>query len=659
MDLAIKLIVLLPLLAAAIAGLFCRIIGDRPAQIVTCAALLIAAALSIFVFVRIGFGPENAKLVIVKLFTWMDSGTLNVDWSLRVDTLTAVMLIVVTGVSSMVHVYSIGYMADDPGIPRFMAYLSLFTFFMLMLVTADNLVQLFFGWEGVGLASYLLIGFWYDKPSANAAAMKAFIVNRVGDFGFSLGIFAVWMLSGTVNYADIFAKAPEIAQMRIHFLGLDLPALETACLLLFVGAMGKSAQLGLHTWLPDAMEGPTPVSALIHAATMVTAGVFMVCRLSPLFELAPTASAVVTLVGAATAFFAATIGLTQFDIKRVVAYSTCSQLGYMFFAAGVGSYSAAMFHLTTHAFFKALLFLGSGSVITALHHEQDMRKMGGVKEKTPQTFWLMWVGTLALSGIGVPFLLGNGIGFSGFYSKDMMEESAFGVHTTVGLIAFWLGVFAAFMTAFYSTRLMFLTFYGKYRGDHHTWDHAHESPAVILIPLYVLAAGALLSGYIAFDWFVGHDWAQFWGTQSIAVRSTGEVLHEAHEVPVWVTLAPLVFALAGIGLSYLFYIVNPALPALTVKRFPAIYALFYNKWYFDEIYDALFVKPALAIGRFFWKKGDGATIDGLGPDNLAARAQDMAGVLMRFQSGYLYHYAFVMLVGVAGLVTYFMMTAAR
>ncbi len=656
MDLAIKLIVLLPLLAAAIAGLFCRVIGDRPAQIVTCAALLIAAALSIFVFVRIGFGPENGKLVVVKLFTWMDSGTFNVDWSLRVDTLTAVMFIVVTGVSSMVHVYSIGYMVEDPGIPRFMSYLSLFTFFMLMLVTADNLVQLFFGWEGVGLASYLLIGFWYDRPSANAAAIKAFIVNRIGDFGFALGIFAVWMLSGSVNYAEIFAKAPEMAQMRIHFIGMDLPALETACLLLFVGAMGKSAQLGLHTWLPDAMEGPTPVSALIHAATMVTAGVFMVCRLSPLFELAPIASAVVTLVGAATAFFAATIGLTQFDIKRVVAYSTCSQLGYMFFAAGVGSYSAAMFHLTTHAFFKALLFLGSGSVITALHHEQDMRKMGGVKEKTPQTFYLMWIGTLALSGIGIPFVLGNGIGFSGFYSKDMMEESAYGVHTTVGLIAFWLGVVAAFMTAFYSTRLMFMTFYGKYRGDHHTWDHAHESPAVILIPLYVLAAGALLSGYIAFDWYVGHDWAEFWG-QSLAVKSTGEVLHHAHEVPVWVTLAPLVFALSGIALSYLYYIVNPELPALTVRRFPAIYALFYNKWYFDEIYDALFVKPALAIGRFFWKKGDGATIDGLGPDNLAARAQDMAGVLMRFQSGYLYHYAFVMLVGVAGLVTYFMMTA--
>ncbi|MPZ33230.1 MAG: NADH-quinone oxidoreductase subunit L [Rhodospirillales bacterium] len=657
MDLAIKLIVLLPLVAAAIAGLFCRIIGDRPAQIVTCAALLIAAALSIFVFVRIGFGPENAKLVVVKLFTWMDSGTLAIDWSLRVDTLTAVMFIVVNVVSSMVHVYSVGYMAEDPGIPRFMSYLSLFTFFMLMLVTSDNLVQLFFGWEGVGLASYLLIGFWYDKKSANDAAIKAFIVNRVGDFGFALGIFAVWMLSGSVGFAEIFAKGPDMAHMRIHFLGMDLPALETACLLLFIGAMGKSAQLGLHTWLPDAMEGPTPVSALIHAATMVTAGVFMVVRLSPLFELAPITSAFITLIGGATAFFAATIGITQFDIKKVVAYSTCSQLGYMFFAAGVGSYSAAIFHLMTHGFFKSLLFLCSGSVITCLHHEQDMRKMGGVREKTPQTFVLMWIGTLALSGIGVPYVLGEGIGFAGFYSKDAMIESAYGVHTTVGLIAFWLGTVAAFLTALYSTRLMFMTFYGKYRGDHHTWEHAHESPAVMLLPLYVLGIGAALSGLVAYDWFVGSDWAHFWGTSSIAVKSTGEVLHQAHEVPVWVKLAPLVFALCGIALSYLCYIAMPQLPALVVKRFPGIYALFYNKWYFDEIYDVVFVKPALALGRILWKKGDGATINGLGPDNIAARAQDMAGVLSRFQSGYLYHYAFVMLVGVAGLVTYFMLAS--
>src|SRR5580765_303222 len=434
MDLAIKLIILLPLLAAAIAGLFCRIIGDRPAQIITCAALLIAVALSIFVFVRIGFGPENAKLVVVKLFTWFDSGTLNVDWALRVDTLTAVMFIVVTGVSSMVHVYSIGYMEGDPGIPRFMSYLSLFTFFMLMLVTADNLVQLFFGWEGVGLASYLLIGFWYDRPSANAAAIKAFIVNRVGDFGFALGIFAVWMLSGSINFNDIFAKGPEMASMQFSFLGKQVPALETACLLLFVGAMGKSAQLFLHTWLPDAMEGPTPVSALIHAATMVTAGVFMVCRLSPLFEMAPVASQVVTLVGAATAFFAATIGLTQFDIKRVVAYSTCSQLGYMFFACGVGAYSAAMFHLLTHAFFKALLFLGSGSVIHALHHEQDMRKMGGMRKQIPFTFWVMVIGTLAITGVGI-----FGIGFAGYWSKDAILESAYASGSVPGTIAFWIG----------------------------------------------------------------------------------------------------------------------------------------------------------------------------------------------------------------------------
>src|SRR5437764_28971 len=412
MDLAIKLIVLLPLVAAATAGLFCRVIGDRAAQIVTCAALLIAAALSIFVFVRIGFGPD--KMLVVPLFSWIDSGTLDINWSLRVDTLTAVMLIVVTGVSSMVHVYSVGYMADDPSIPRFMAYLSLFTFFMLMLVTADNLVQLFFGWEGVGLASYLLIGFWYDRPSANAAAIKAFIVNRVGDFGFALGIFAVWMLSGSVGYEEIFAKAPDMAKLRIHFLWMDLPALETACVLLFVGAMGKSAQLGLHTWLPDAMEGPTPVSALIHAATMVTAGVFLVCRCSPLFQLSPTALTFVTFIGATTAFFAASAGLFQTDIKRVIAYSTCSQLGYMFAAAGVSAYGAAMFHLFTHAFFKALLFLSAGAVITAMHHEQDMREMRGLAKALPFTWAMMLIGNLALTGVGIPILH---IGAAGFYSK--------------------------------------------------------------------------------------------------------------------------------------------------------------------------------------------------------------------------------------------------
>jgi NADH-quinone oxidoreductase subunit L len=654
MDLAIKLVVFLPLVAAAIAGLFCRVIGDKPAQIVTCAALLMSAALSVFVFVRIGFGPEDSKQVVVKLFDWIASGTLDVQWSLRVDTLTAVMLIVVTGVSSMVHVYSVGYMAEDPSIPRFMSYLSLFTFFMLMLVTADNLVQLFFGWEGVGLASYLLIGFWYDRPSANAAAIKAFIVNRVGDFGFALGIFAVWMLSGSLGFDEIFAKGPQMAHMRLNFLGMDLPALETACLLLFVGAMGKSAQLGLHTWLPDAMEGPTPVSALIHAATMVTAGVFMVCRLSPLFELSPIASQVVTLVGAATAFFAATIGLTQFDIKRVVAYSTCSQLGYMFFAAGVGAYSASMFHLMTHAFFKALLFLGSGSVIHCLHHEQDMRKMGGVKEKAPQTFILMWIGTLALSGIGVPFILGHGVGFAGFHSKDAILEAAFAAHSQVGQIAYWLGIAGAFMTAFYSARLMFMTFYGEYRGDHHTWDHAHESPPIMLIPLYVLAAGAVVAGFIAYPWFVGADWEHFWG-HSIAVKASEHILHAMHEVPEWGKVLPLVMGVGGIVLSYVYYVAVPSLPDRTVRLFRPLHTLFFNKWYFDEIYDAVLVRPALAIGRLFWKQGDGAVIDGLGPDGIAARANDMAGVLSRLQSGYLYHYAFVMLIGVAGAVTYFIL----
>src|SRR5713101_8330399 len=573
MDLAIKLIVLLPLLAAAIAGLFCRVIGDRPAQIVTCAALLIAAALSIFVFVRIGFGPENAKLVVVKLFTWMDSGTLTVDWSLRVDTLTAVMLIVVTGVSSMVHVYSVGYMAEDPGIPRFMSYLSLFTFFMLMLVTSDNLVQLFFGWEGVGLASYLLIGFWYDRPSANAAAIKAFIVNRVGDFGFALGIFAVWMLSGAINYADIFAKGPDMAQMRINFLGMDLPALETACLLLFVGAMGKSAQLGLHTWLPDAMEGPTPVSALIHAATMVTAGVFMVCRLSPMFEYAPTALALVTIIGATTAFFAATIGLVQNDIKKVIAYSTCSQLGYMFIGAGVSAYGGAMFHLFTHAFFKSLLFLCAGSVIHAMSSEQDMRKMGGIWRGVWMTYLLMWIGSPGVYG------------FAGFYSKDAILEAAWEAHTAVGHYGYWLGTFAAGMTGFYSWRLLFMTFHGPQRADEKVMAHVHESPPVMLLPLVVLALGATFAGILGYDYFVGEARGAFWG-KSLLVIADHDPLARLHDTPVLIDLLPLLLGLAGIALAFLLYVLRPGLPAVLAARFHGLYQFLLNKWYFDELYEA-------------------------------------------------------------------------
>jgi NADH-quinone oxidoreductase subunit L len=643
MSAAIVLIVFLPLVAAFVAGFFGRWIGYRGAQIVTCGALLIAAALSIFVFVKVGFGGQQG---VVELTRFIFSDKFEVSWALRYDTLTAVMLIVVTGVSSMVHVYSVGYMHEDPHKPRFMAYLSLFTFFMLSLVTADNFVQMFFGWEGVGLASYLLIGFWYDKPSANAAAIKAFLVNRVGDFGFALGIMATFVIFGAVAFDQVFAAVPGKAAMTFSFLGMEVNALTTACLLLFVGAMGKSAQLFLHTWLPDAMEGPTPVSALIHAATMVTAGVFMVCRLSPMFEYAPTALMVVTIVGGLTAFFAATVGLTQFDIKRVIAYSTCSQLGYMFFAAGVSAYQAAMFHLMTHAFFKALLFLGAGSVIHALHHEQDMRNMGGVWKKIPYTYTLMWIGSLALAGVGIPGVFG----FAGFYSKDIILESAFAAHTGVGLFAFWLGIAAAFMTAFYSWRLLFLTFHGKYRGDHHTYDHAHESPLSMMIPLVVLAIGAVFAGIVAYEWFVGHDLEKFW-RDSIKVLPEHPALHHAHDAPLWVKLAPLVVGIAGIALAWLFYIRQPDLPAKTVATFRPIHNFFYNKWYFDELYDFLFVRPAKRIGHALWKKGDGALIDGLGPDGLAEGSRGLARFAGKLQSGYIYHYAFVMLIGVVVLAS--------
>src|SRR6187455_1845629 len=677
MDLAIKLIVLLPLVAAAIAGLFCRVIGDRAAQVVTCAALLIAAALSILVFVRIGFGPE--KLLVVPLASWIDSGTLDINWSLRVDTLTAVMLIVVTGVSSMVHVYSVGYMAEDPSIPRFMSYLSLFTFFMLMLVTADNLVQLFFGWEGVGLASYLLIGFWYDRPSANAAAIKAFIVNRVGDFGFALGIFAVWMLSGSVNFNEIFAKAPDMAAAHFMFLGKSVPALETACLLLFVGAMGKSAQLGLHTWLPDAMEGPTPVSALIHAATMVTAGVFMVCRLSPMFEYAPVALGFVTFIGAATCFFAATVGTCQWDIKRVIAYSTCSQLGYMFFAAGVGAYNAALFHLFTHAFFKALLFLGAGSVIHAMHHEQDMRYYGALRKQIPFTFYAMLAGTLAITGVGV---LGV-FGFAGFYSKDAILEAAFASGSEIGRTAFWLGAFAALLTSFYSWRLMFLTFWGKPRwaesehiqhavhghhespdeehaGDDHAHHahheahgdgtagyHPHESPWTMLVPLVLLSLGAIFAGFVFHGAFL--EDAGFWNG---AVGWNEHLMHAMHEVPMWVKLTATVVMLTGFLVAWMAYIRDTSIPAQVAGQLGPVYRFVYNKWYFDELYHFLFVRPAFWLGRLLWKQGDEGIIDRFGPNGAAWVVEQGAVVAKRFQSGYLTSYALVMLLGLIGVVTW-------
>ncbi len=648
-------IVFLPLIGALIAGVLALVSPedkhakhriDHLAQRVTCGALLASALLAIIVFAGVvGHGRSET----VPLFTWMGSGSFQIDWALRVDSLSAVMMLVVTVVSAMVHVYSIGYMHHDTSIPRFMSYLNLFTFFMLMLVTADNLVQLFFGWEGVGLASYLLIGFWYDRPSANAAAIKAFLVNRVGDFGFTLGLLATFVLFDSVSFDTIFAAAPGQAGATMHIFGGEWHALTVICLLLFVGAMGKSAQLGLHTWLPDAMEGPTPVSALIHAATMVTAGVFMVARLSPLFEYSETALTVVTLIGAGTAIFAATIGCVQNDIKRVIAYSTCSQLGYMFFACGVSAYSAGIFHLMTHAFFKALLFLGAGSVIHAMSDEQDMRKMGGIWKLIPVTYALMWIGSLALAGIWP---------FAGFYSKDMVLEAAFASGTGVGHFAFWMGVAAAFLTAFYSWRLLLMTFHGKPRADDSVLARVHESPMVMLVPLGVLALGAIVAGFIGFEHFVGEDAAHFW-SGSILILPQHPALEQAHHVPVWVQLAPLVVGVAGITLAYVMYVFAPQLPALLAARFQGVHRFLLNKWYFDELYDAVFVRPAFVLGRGFWKGGDGALIDGVGPDGIAATALKIARGAVRLQSGYIFHYAFAMLIGIFLLITWYLFQSGR
>jgi NADH-quinone oxidoreductase subunit L len=634
-------IVALPLLGALIAGFGNRRIGDLAAQWITSGLMLITCLLAWIVFCDVTFGNHPRT---IQLFTWFATGNFKANWALRMDQLTAVMLIVVTTVSSMVHVYSIGYMHHDKSVPRFMAYLSLFTFCMLMLVTADNFMQMFFGWEGVGLSSYLLIGFWFDRPSANAAAIKAFVVNRIGDFGFALGIMGVFMIFGSIDFNTVFAATPGQVGHSFHFLSWNVDVLTTLCLLLFIGAMGKSAQLGLHTWLPDAMEGPTPVSALIHAATMVTAGVFMVCRLSPMFEYAPDARAIVAIVGASTAFFAATIGLTQFDIKRVIAYSTCSQLGYMFFAAGVGAYGAAMFHLFTHAFFKALLFLGSGSVIHAMSGEQDMRKMGGIWKLIPKTYALMWIGNLALAGIPI---------FAGFYSKDSILESAFASGSAAGHYAFWLGIAAAFMTAFYSWRLLFMTFHGKPRMDHETLHHVHESPWVMLLPLFVLAAGAIFSGILFVHYFVGDRAHEFFGS-AIFYGAENDILEKAEQVDEWVKLLPLVMGVAGIALAWFAYIKKPGLAGSIAKAFGGIYTFVYRKWMFDELYDLLFVRAAKALGFGLWKGGDGAIIDGCGPDGIAAATVVIARRASKLQTGYVYHYAFAMLIGVVLLVTWYL-----
>ena len=695
-------LVFLPLLAAIVAGLGNRALGNTVAKSITTGALFISCILAWPIFIGFLQGADHAH--VVKVLSFISSGDLKVDWALRVDSLTAVMLVVVTTVSSLVHLYSWGYMAEDPSQPRFFAYLSLFTFAMLMLVTADSLIQMFFGWEGVGLASYLLIGFWYEKPSAQAAAIKAFVVNRVGDFGFSLGIFGTFLVFGTVSIPAILAAAPGMAGSTIGFLGMRVDTMTLLCLLLFVGAMGKSAQLGLHTWLPDAMEGPTPVSALIHAATMVTAGVFMVCRLSPMFETSQTALTVVTYVGAATALFAATVGTVQTDIKRVIAYSTCSQLGYMFFAAGVGAFGGAMFHLFTHAFFKALLFLCAGSVIHAMHHEQDMRFYGGLRKHIPITFWAMLAGTLAITGVGIEEVFG----FAGFYSKDAIIEAAYARGTTAGGIAYFVGVTAALLTSFYSWRLVFLTFYGEPRWvgsehiqhaihdahghdhghDHdHAHDHArhdahhdapdegagsepgvdsrgagdmpkgtggyhpHESPLTMLIPLIVLSVGAVFAGWGFARPFIGEGGVAFWQG---SLWFNHEFMESIEHIPTLAKLSATFAMLAGLLIALWAYVWDKSLPSRVAGSARGLYAFLLNKWYFDELYDILFVRPAFALGRLLWKRGDQGTIDRFGPNGAAWLVQASGVISRKMQSGYVYTYALVMLLGLAAAATWVM-----
>ena len=631
MELAI---IFLPLIASIISGFFGRFIGDRNSEIVTSLLVSISALFSIYVFYHVMVDGFQENIVIA---TWINSGELNVNWSMNIDPLSAVMLVVVTSVSALVHIYSIGYMSHDPHKPRFMAYLSLFTFAMLMLVTSDNFIQLFFGWEGVGLCSYFLIGFWFKKESANAAAIKAFVVNRVGDFGFALGIFLVFYLFGTVNYSEVFEQIPTITEKNLNFLGFDINAIDLICLLLFIGAMGKSAQILLHTWLPDAMEGPTPVSALIHAATMVTAGVFLVVRCSPIYEYSELALNLITIVGMTTALFAASVAIVQTDIKKIIAYSTCSQLGYMFFATGVGAYNIAMFHLFTHAFFKALLFLGSGSVIHAFKDEQDINEMGGVWKHLPYTYAMMIIGTLALTGF--PFL-------SGFYSKDAIIEFAYLRDNTVGYYAAGIGIFTAFLTSIYSWRLIFKTFHGEYNNKKMKISETHESPLVMLIPLVLLSIGAIFAGMLFKDLFVSNGIDSFWKNSVFFL----EPLSSEHP-PTWFLLLTPILVTLSIPISYYLFVKNKDIVDGIVRVNQPLYKFLKNKWYFDELYELLFIKSSKKIGSFLWKFCDVKIIDGFGPDGISSLIKRFSQKANKFQSGFIYQYAFVMLLGFSALLT--------
>ena len=651
------LILFAPLIGALVAGFGWRFIGEQAALWVSTGLLFFAGLLSWIVFLSHDGVTEQ-----IQLMRWIESGTLATDWSIRLDRLTAIMLIVVTTVSALVHLYSFGYMADDPAWeagesykPRFFAYLSFFTFTMLMLVTSDNLIQMFFGWEGVGLASYLLIGFYYKKPSANSAAIKAFVVNRVGDFGFALGMLCIFVTTGSLYFDDLFFQAETLSKESFLFLGINFNKVELISFLLFIGAMGKSAQLFLHTWLPDAMEGPTPVSALIHAATMVTAGVFLICRVSPLIEFSSTTAAFVTIVGASTALFAASVGLVQTDIKRVIAYSTCSQLGYMFAAAGIGFYQASMFHLFTHAFFKALLFLCAGSVIHALHHEQDMRNYGGLRKKLPLTFLFMIIGTVAITGVGIPFsydIFHVPVGFAGFVSKDAIIEGTYAANSASGIFAFWSLVISALFTSFYSWRLIFMTFFGNFRGKIEHLESAREPDKTMLFPLLLLSVGAVFAGTIYYSQFVGAE-AQDFFKHSLFISENNHILHDVHTVPHWVKLSPFLAMIFGFVLAFLFYIRNLTLASRLSKQHQGLYNFLLNKWYFDELFNFLIVKPVLFLGDLFWKRGDRLIIDGL----INKIALGVFPVLNQFygklQSGFLFHYAFGMIVGTTILITWF------